>query len=560
MDSMKVFQSLCGLRPNGDRYLPRAVMLDFDRLYARMQSRISGQESATRQMAAFLVAEYMRCRQVSFLLKKPSSLPPRRAMLLVGPSGSGKTHLAKTAAWAARIPFYVMDAEIMNRDGYSGATFYSEIEHAQKLFGSNVLDADKPFMVLVENIDIAARSANSTSNDPLCDFVDLLKGCYRYTRNDDFILVFSGRFDGAKHASATGGYVFGESAIDASFVSGRDAEKTPENITIDDLVSWGLRSDFAKRITHMVQMEPLNKTMLEGIISGIDNSIEQRYKGFFDEYDVAFALEGEATRLIAAQAAKSGDGVLNAESAVRKAVEDAWGKESFKMPVGAITVGVRDGEITAIFESPGEGISFDEIACEYGEGAPAYVLQRVLSEERECCNRLCDGRFDKALRKQFASMPAAVSPFVRDGRGTECGTHLIVAADDEGWGSAELEIAQLAFRAAYQACCFRANNGELRNLELLWGFMKILLPHTDFGVLYRACEGFQETAERDPDNEAWVDALATLDEMCDCYSEDQLVRGVHLAMLKLIECIFDEDASMRFRYPQRYLKLARKEG
>ena len=30
------------------------------------------------------------------------------------------------------------------------------------------------------------------------------------------------------------------------------------------------------------------------------------------------------------------------------------------MPVGAITVGVRDGEITAIFESPGEGISFDE--------------------------------------------------------------------------------------------------------------------------------------------------------------------------------------------------------
>lgn len=132
----------------------------------------------------------MRCRQVSFLSKKPSSLPPRRAMLLVGPSGSGKTHLAKTAAWAARIPFYVMDAEIMNRDGYSGATFYSEIEHAQKLFGSNVLDADKPFMVLVENIDIAARSANSTSNDPLCDFVDLLKGCYRYTCNDDFILVF----------------------------------------------------------------------------------------------------------------------------------------------------------------------------------------------------------------------------------------------------------------------------------------------------------------------------------------------------------------------------------
>lgn len=190
MDSMKVFQSLCGLRPNGDRYLPRAVMLDFDRLYARMQSRISGQESATRQMAAFLVAEYMRCRQVSFLSKKPSSLPPRRAMLLVGPSGSGKTHLVKTAAWAARIPFYVMDAEIMNRDGYSGATFYSEIEHAQKLFGSNVLDADKPFMVLVENIDIAARSANSTSNDPLCDFVDLLKGCYRYTCNDDFILVF----------------------------------------------------------------------------------------------------------------------------------------------------------------------------------------------------------------------------------------------------------------------------------------------------------------------------------------------------------------------------------
>lgn len=90
--------------------------------------------------------------------------------------------------------------------------------------------------------------------------------------------------------------------------------------------------------------------------------------------------------------------------------------------------------------------------------------------------------------------------------------------------------------------------------------MKILLPHTDFGVLYRACEGFQETAERDSDNEAWVDALATLDEVRDCYSEDQLVRGVHLAMLKLIECIFDEDASMRFRYPQRYLKLARKEG
>lgn len=230
------------------------------------------------------------------------------------------------------------------------------------------------------------------------------------------------------------------------------------------------------------------------------------------------------------------------------------------MPVGAITVGVRDGEITAIFESPGEGISFDEIACEYGEGAPAYVLQRVLSEERECCNRLCDGRFDKALRKQFASMPAAVSPFVRDGRGTECGTHLIVAADDEGWGSAELEVAQLAFRAAYQACCFRANNGELRNLEPLWGFMKILLPHTDFGAPYRACERFQQTAERNPDNEAWVDALATLDEMRDCYSEDQLVRGVHLAMLKLIECIFDEDASMRFRYPQRYLKLARKEG
>lgn len=92
------------------------------------------------------------------------------------------------------------------------------------------------------------------------------------------------------------------------------------------------------------------------------------------------------------------------------------------------------------------------------------------------------------------------------------------------------------------------------------GFYEDIAASHRFRALYRACEGFQQTAERDSDNEAWVDALATLDEMRDCYSEDQLVRGVHLAMLKLIECIFDEDASMRFRYPQRYLKLARKEG
>jgi ATP-dependent Clp protease ATP-binding subunit ClpX len=256
-------------------------------------------------------------------------------ILMIGSSGSGKTLMVSTLSKILKVPFATVDATSLSQTGYvgldpeeclarlfqaaendleraqKGIIFIDEIDKIGRKSGENVSTTrdvsgegvQQALLKIIEGNDVKFTPAGGRKN-PNGEFATI------NTRNILFIL--GGAFEGlAKHIAARNESK--ETSI-GFFSSVRDPDLALKNfelvqqVTVEDLISFGMIPELVGRIPVVVPFEDLNEDTLVRILVEPKNAIVRQFEKMFQSEGLQLKFEPEALTSVAKQVMNSKTG------------------------------------------------------------------------------------------------------------------------------------------------------------------------------------------------------------------------------------------------------------
>ena len=247
-------------------------------------------------------------------------------ILMIGSSGSGKTLMVSTLSKILNVPFATVDATSLSQTGYvgldpeecltrlfqaaendlekaqKGIIFIDEIDKIGRKSGENVSTTrdvsgegvQQALLKIIEGNDVKFTPAGGRKN-PNGEFVTM------NTRNILFIL--GGAFEGlAKHIAARSitrdtGIGFMSQVLDPTETP-KDFELV-QQVTVEDLISFGMIPELVGRIPVIVPFEDLNQDTLVRIMVEPKNAILRQFQKMFESEGLALEFEPEALKAVA---------------------------------------------------------------------------------------------------------------------------------------------------------------------------------------------------------------------------------------------------------------------
>ena len=284
-------------------------------LIQRLNSKIIGQDQAKRAVAVALWKQQLRAKGLDL---------PNSGLLLYGPTGCGKTALVREAANIAGLPFLCFDATTLTETGYRGKEASDILRELVSRFGP---EKARCGVVFLDEVDkLAATKENSYrasySRGTQHSLLKLLDGG-EFTIEDaslsskDILFLFGGAFSGLRDEKAG---MLHRTPI--GFCSEEVSSAKDANLTMEDLIGWGMEPELMGRIGRIVPLHPLDKTHLRSILLHSDLSVYRRYQLSFARqgYTVDFS-EPEIDGLIE-QASALGLGARGLNALVEERMED----------------------------------------------------------------------------------------------------------------------------------------------------------------------------------------------------------------------------------------------
>lgn len=294
---------------------------------AFLDKAVIGQDEAKKTLS---IAVYNHIKRTKGLLKAQKS-----NILMIGPSGVGKTLLVTTIAKMVNLPIVIADATSFSQAGYYGDDLENILARLVKAAGS--VERAQKGIVCIDEIDKLAKGTHdSVGNEAVQQgLLKMMEGSVvhvpmKENKNripvdtSDILFICMGAFPGLADVSKK----------NIGFNSAATEQK--EAIGTEELVKFGMLSEFVGRLPIRVQLEPMTVPMLTRILTEPDGNLISQYEQMCVSEGKTFKIEDEAVKMIAEKALEKKIGARG----LRAIVEEVLGDVLFELPSEPDTSGV----------------------------------------------------------------------------------------------------------------------------------------------------------------------------------------------------------------------------
>ncbi|WP_242861582.1 AAA family ATPase [Candidatus Arthromitus sp. SFB-turkey] len=247
-----------------------------DEIKRELDKKVIGQEYAKRILSFEIYKHILRIKNSNFIKLNKGNI------MLIGPSGSGKTLLIKTLCDIVKLPFIEIDITSYTQVGYVGLNVSDIIKNLLKEANGDAKLAEFGIVFIDEIDKISKRTSSGDSKDVSGEGVQqnllkMLEGTIVRIQNEDnetieidtknILFIGGGAFTGIEE------YIerrikqkrFGFKEEESSSNKNMEKDNLRKYIKIDDVINYGILTEFIGRFPLIVSLNSLNKEELKKI-------------------------------------------------------------------------------------------------------------------------------------------------------------------------------------------------------------------------------------------------------------------------------------------------------
>ena len=305
--------------------------------------KLSNLTELQKEVKKYIIGQDKAIDRITLAIYRSIKIPSIKTnILIIGKSGSGKTETMKQVAKALNLPYTLEDATKYTKEGYYGLNVE---EAVYNLFYNAEEDIEKAErgMIIIDEID--KKISNSfesdiSGTDVLNSFLKLIEGTKvmvpmppelaevggapEWIDTSKMVVVFMGAFVGLEEEckKRLGKHQIGFGAEQ----NGSNSKKQEMRFTKDDLIAYGLPTEFAGRIDTIVQFETLTQESLARIARESKLSIFKKYENFLEENGITLEYQDSIFDDIAKQAISKNTGARELSNVANEIFEPILSK------------------------------------------------------------------------------------------------------------------------------------------------------------------------------------------------------------------------------------------
>lgn len=294
----------------------KRITVDTKKIYEELRKKIIAQDEPINKILTSIWRNY-----------SASEDEKSKNIFVNGQTGVGKTEIFRTISKLMNVPCIIEDANDFTISGYQGRDVNEMLIDILRSCNGDVEKAQKGILI-IDEIDKLAQSSNegiatTGVQQALLKLVEDGVFPIRYNgslinfNTKKLIVVALGAFSSIEVATPCMGF-------DKSI-----AKKEYKDITLEDIVKYGMIPEFIGRFSTLVPMNSLNEDNLFDITKNSEISALKIEREFLKSNGIDLLCDDEVIKKIAKEAYKLKTGARSIETIISKTLNDAMFEISF---------------------------------------------------------------------------------------------------------------------------------------------------------------------------------------------------------------------------------------